>query len=96
MTMKKLRAIVCVIVGGAATLIAAVFLALQWGSQSRFSAFGPERTTRTVYLVLGAAAGGVLVFWLARGMLSGLLFLWRERRQANQGPAEANRKSRRP
>ena len=93
--MQRFKAIICVIVGGVATLAAAVFIGLQWGSHSRFSAFGPEMTTRTIYLVLGAAVGGAVVFWLARLMLRGLVFLGRERRREKRIASKLQRDEKR-
>jgi len=79
--MNAFKAYLFVVVGGSALLAAAVFTALQWGSLSKFSAFGPEVPTRTIYLVLGSAAGGVVVFWMARLTVRGALALWERRRQ---------------
>ena len=76
-----------VIVGGAVLLVAAVFLALQWGSSSTISAFGPEVPVPTVWLLPASAAGGVVVYWACRLMIRGCSILRRARREERKGQA---------
>lgn len=79
--MTRLKAYLYVVVGSTVVLAAGAFAALQWGSHSRFSAYGPEVTTRTVWLVLASAGGGVVVLWTGRLLVRGLSLLWGERRR---------------
>ena len=79
--MNQLKAYCYVIVSGVALAAGLAFAALQWGSQSQFSAYGPPVTTPTIYLVLGSAAGGVLAVWMARLMARGLGILRKARRE---------------
>jgi len=87
--MNNFKGYILVIVGGSALLAAATFTALQWGGRSTFSAYGPDVTTRTVWLVLGSAAGGLLVYWMGRMMIRGVRILWKVRREQQRALAEA-------
>ena len=89
--MENLKAYVYVIVSGIALLAGAIFVALQWGSWSQFSAFGPEVRARTAYLVLGAAAGGVVAYWMCRLLAAGTRRLWKLRRQQQRIASEVRR-----
>jgi uncharacterized membrane protein YdjX (TVP38/TMEM64 family) len=88
-----LKAYVYVIVSGVVLLAEVVFAALQWGSTSRFSAYGPEVPTRTIYLVLGSAGGGVLAYWMCRVLARGTAILWRARRERQRIAGEVRRTS---
>jgi hypothetical protein len=90
-TMAKLKAYVFVVLSGVVLLAAAIFVALQWGGQSTFSAFGPDITVRTIYLVLGAAAGGVVLHWMLWLMVRGVWILWKLRRRERRAEAHARR-----
>lgn len=89
--MNLMKAYLYVIVSGVVLVAAAAFAALQWGSVSKFSAFGPEVPTRTVYLVLASACGGVLCLWMCRLLARGAGILWRARRQRSQIAGEVRR-----
>ena len=75
------------IVGGVVLLVAAVFLALQWGSRSTISAFGPAVDVPTIWLVLASAAGGVLLYWALRLTILGLAILRRAKLRERQAQA---------
>ena len=92
--MKTFKAYVYVIVSGLVLLAAAVFLALQWDlrrTRSTFSAYGPDRTVPTVYLVVGSAVGGIVVYWMCRLMVRGARVLWDQRREKRQIRSEVRR-----
>ena len=91
--MNLLKAYVYVIVSGVVLLAGLVFVALQWGSTSRFSAYGPEVPTRTIFLVLGSAAGGVLAYWMFRLLARGAAILWKARRERQRIVGEVRRNS---
>jgi hypothetical protein len=84
--MENFKGYVYTIFSGLGLLIALIFVALQWGGQSKFSAFGPEVTTRTIWLVLASAGGGVVAFWLMRLLARGVRILWKVRHRPR--PAE--------
>ena len=81
MKLAHFKGTVYVLVSGLILLAAAIFVALQWGGQSVVSAFGPDVSVRTTYLVLGSAAGGVLAYWMARLMVRGVGILRKARRK---------------
>jgi hypothetical protein len=92
--MRSLKAYFYVIVSGAGLLATAVFLALQWDldrTRSTFSAFGPDRTVPTIYLIVGSGVGGLIVYGLCRLMIRGVLILWELRRQQDRIRSEVRR-----
>jgi uncharacterized membrane protein YdjX (TVP38/TMEM64 family) len=89
--MNLMKAYVYVIVSSVVLLAELVFAALQWGSTSRFSAYGPEVPTRTVYLVLASAGGGLLAYWLCRLLARGTAILWKARRERQRIASEVRR-----
>ena len=94
--MKTFRGYLYVIAGGVILLAAAVFVALQWDltkAQTTFSAYGPDRTVPTLYLVLASAAGGVVVYWAGRLVIHGVRLLWRVRRGQQRIRTESDKPS---
>ena len=79
--MENIKGYLLVIVSGVVLFAAVVFTSLQWGVWSTISAFGPEQSVRTIYLVSASAAGGVLVYWMCRMMFRGVGILWKIRRR---------------
>jgi len=77
--MENFKGYVYTIFSGLGLLVALIFVSLQWGGQSQLSAFGPEITTRTIWLVLASASGGVVAFWLIRLLARGVRILWKVR-----------------
>jgi hypothetical protein len=97
--MKTLRGYLYVIGGGLALLAAAAFVALQWDfnkASSTFSAYGPDRTVPTLYIVLGSAAGGIVVYWMSRLTARGVGILWQGRREQRKIRAELRRAEKKP
>ncbi len=84
--MENFKGYVYTIFSGLGLLIALIFVALQWGGQSQLSAFGPEVTTRTIWVVLASAVGGIVAFWLIRLLARGVRILWKIRHR--QKPTE--------
>jgi len=89
--MESFKGTVYVIFSGSALLAATVFVALQWGGRSTFSAFGPDKTTRTIWLVLGSAAGGVVLYGMVRILTRGVRILRKVRRTRQQVRSELRR-----
>ena len=89
--MDSFKGYVYVVFSSAVMLAATVFTALQWGGQSTFSAYGPDVTTRTIWLVLGSAGGGVVVYGMGRIMIRGVRILWKLRRARQQVRSELRR-----
>ena len=94
--METIRAYLYVIVSGVGLLTAVVFTALQWGNRSTFSAFGPNVTVRTIYLVAASAVGGVVFYGLCRLMVQGTRVLWKRRREQARIADEVKRQDNRP
>ena len=92
--MKTFKGYVFVVFSGAVLLVAALFVGLQWGTNSTISAFGPPVTVRTIALVAGSAAGGVILYWMLRLFVHGFRILWKARRQEKQMLAAARRAER--
>ena len=93
--METIRAYLYVIFSGVGLLTAVVFTALQWGNRSTFSAFGPNVTVRTIYLVIASATGGVVFYGLCRLMVRGARVLWKLRREKARIAAEVGRQDKR-
>jgi len=91
---KTFKGYVFVVFSGAVLLVAALFVGLQWGTNSTISAFGPPVTVRTIALVAGSAAGGVILYWMLRLFVHGFRILWKARRQEKQMLAAARRAER--
>ncbi len=79
--MSILKAYFYVVIGGLAVVAGVAFTALQWGTHSRFSAFGPEMRMRTAYFVVLCAVGGMVVYWMVRLLVRGAAILIEERRR---------------
>ncbi len=87
--MENFKGYVYTILGGLGTLIALIFVALQWRNGSKVTAFGPEVEIRTIWVVLASAAGGVVTLWLMRLLVRGARMLHKvRRRQGSAKPAE--------
>jgi len=79
--MENFKGYVYTIFSGLVLLAALIFVALQWGNKSSITAFGPLVETRTIWLVLASAAGGVVAFRLIRLLARGVRILWKVRRR---------------
>jgi len=93
--MHTLKGYVLVILSGLALLAAVVFLIVQWGAWSTLPAFGPDTRVRTVYVMLASAAGGVVLWWVCRLMVRGLIIVRHARRERrSRAAADAPRAER--
>ena len=90
--MSSFKGYVFVMVSGIVLLAAVVFLALQWDVgklTAKFSVYGsPQEGVATIYVMLGSAAGGVLVYWMCRLMIRGARILRKVRRDQGRPPRE--------
>jgi len=93
--MSSFKGYVYVVISGIALLAAAVFLALQWDIAkltAGFSVYGsPREGVPTIYVMLGSAVGGLLVYWMCRMMVRGVRILWKvrgEQGRAAEAPSQ--------
>jgi len=77
--MENFKGYVYTIFSGLLLLAGVLFVALQWGNHSRITAFGPAYDIRTIWLVLGSAAGGIVTLYVVRLFLRGVWILHRVR-----------------
>lgn len=102
MSVKRIKGIVLVVISGAVILAAGLLIVLQWGNQAEFSLYGKNYSIRfqedgktatggvnTGMLMLCSAAGGLLMFWMAKLLLRGVGALRKARKEAETREATA-------
>lgn len=93
MSVKRVKGTVLVVISGAVILAAGVLVILQWGNPAEFSLYGKNYSIRfqedgktatggvnTGLLMVCSAAGGLLMFWMAKVLLGGIVALRKARK----------------
>ncbi len=93
MSYKTAQGYVLVVLTGAILLAATVLIVLQWDNSSEFNLFGRSYTVHlvendivggvnTALLILGSAAGGVILWWCLKVLFRSVRVISRGRREA--------------
>lgn len=102
MSVKRVKGTVLVVISGAVILAAGLLVILQWGNPAEFSLYGKNYSIRfqedgktaaggvnTGLLMVFSAAGGVLVFWMAKVLIGGIGALRKASKEAETREATA-------
>jgi uncharacterized integral membrane protein len=98
MNLNLLKGYVLVILSGAVILAAAILVTLQWGNKTRFSLYGKNiDDANTLVVMVGSAVAGVVLLFMIKMMIRGMLALRRGHRQRLQAkPAKPPATSEKP